>query len=316
MGEDGLAFELLLLERAEDVAVVGGGKLALAGDQRRDHLHLVLHLVEAGLGARHQLLERHVDAALAEAEAVDLLGQPEVLPRPRLHLGAQQRLVGGDLLAEAGVRLLPAGQAGLLEQLGDPRQEAGGVAELALEVALEGGEEGGLVEAVAQHGGGLVGERRRPRRQAGVLAQPHQRRRVPLLGHAVVEQGADAVEDRLRQVEDRQEDAALQLDVLGHLLRLGEHDVEVLQHRRVALGGAPALQLGGGLGDGAQELRVTVERQREDLLVEPLDAEGARLLRREARLGGEQDLGVRVAALDPSRLGGGGREGGEEGEGE
>ena len=99
---------------------------------------------------------------------------------------------------------------------------------------------------------------------------------MALLGHPVVEQGAQSLEEELRQIEDRQEVPALESEVLLHLARLGEQDLEVLRDRRVLLGGPAPLELGERRADCLELALGAVERQGGHLLVQPLDPEAPR----------------------------------------
>ena len=103
--EDRVADELLLLELANHLAVVGRRPALLLRDQRRQALHLVLDLLERDLRAALQLGDGHVDADLLEPERVDLGRLAEVGAGARQNLVAHERVVGGGLRAERGVRL-------------------------------------------------------------------------------------------------------------------------------------------------------------------------------------------------------------------
>ena len=65
VGKDGFADDLVLLERAQDVAVVGDGQALLPRDQGGQGAHLVADLDERDAGAVGQRLGRHVHAVLS-----------------------------------------------------------------------------------------------------------------------------------------------------------------------------------------------------------------------------------------------------------
>jgi hypothetical protein len=178
-----------------------------------------------------------------------------------------------------------------------PGREARTVAEVLLELVLEGRLEAGCGQALA---GTVLGERddrRGARLEPRVLAEAHERLGPPFGSDLVVEQGADAREERLGQVEIRDVVFLAQAGPRDVALSGVDHELEVQPHVRVLLGVEQLLQGGHGvLGrlDGpVGELRLQVQ----DLLVESGHAQAPRGLGGEASEDPEQDLGALVRPL-------------------
>ncbi len=299
VGEDRVAHDLLLLELADHVAVVGDGEALLARDERRERLHLVADLHEGDARALDELRRGDVDAHLLQPVRVDFLGQPEVLAAARQHLGLQEVVVRRHLSLEPCVRLLPAGDLELLEQLRDAVDVEGAVADVLLDGglhrALQPGDTEPLADAVARE----LEHRHVARLEPGVALEARERGRAPLRGHLLVEQPADPEEDHLHRVEV----GDLQLVgevVAGDVVARGvDEDLEVLAHRGIALGREPLLEVRERGLELLLDALLAARLEVEDLLVEALDSELARALRAEAGEHVDENLRVGVALRDP-----------------
>ena len=92
-----------------------------------------------------------------------------------------------------------------LEQLVEPVGEEADIAEIAIDLFANGPSRSFRPSCLTHPVHGELGERLEARLGAGVLAQPDQCRPPPLLRHLIVEQRAQAVEDRLGRVDVRQQ---------------------------------------------------------------------------------------------------------------
>jgi hypothetical protein len=135
-----------------------------------------------------------------QAVGVELRRQAEVVAGAGEHFPAQEIVVGGELLLELRVGLLVPRDAVFLEQLLDAGDHRLVVGEVALDPVLERAAQLGVLQLLARVVLGQPGQRRGAGRHAGVLAQAHQGRRAPRRLHLIVEQGAEAPEDRLGDV--------------------------------------------------------------------------------------------------------------------
>ena len=115
--QDRVADQLLLLQLADDVAIVSRRHALRLGDHRRQALHLPLDLVE-GL-ARHlrERLRPQRHADLLERERVELRRQAEVRARLRQDFGAYEVLISSELLLQGLEWFAPSFDLVLLEQL-------------------------------------------------------------------------------------------------------------------------------------------------------------------------------------------------------
>ena len=111
VGQDGVADQLVLLQLANHVAIVGGAPALFLRHHGRQRLHLLLDLVERGVRHLRQLSGRDVDAELAQAERIELRRLAEVGPRLRQDLLAREVVVGGDLRLQLVERLLDSPSA-------------------------------------------------------------------------------------------------------------------------------------------------------------------------------------------------------------
>ena len=118
-GQDGVADDLLFLELADYVAIVGRGQVALLRDFGGDDFHFALDLGEFFVGHLGDLCGRDVDAVVFEGESVLLGRQAEIGARLGQHGGLEPRVVFSELRFQRGVGLFPAGEFVFFEEHGD-----------------------------------------------------------------------------------------------------------------------------------------------------------------------------------------------------
>jgi hypothetical protein len=299
VGQDGLPDDLVLLQGAQDIPVVGDAETLLLGDEGRDRAHLVPDFDEGHAGAVGQGLRGHVHAVVLEARAVELRGQAEVRARAGKDRALHELVVGRDLGLELGEGGLVARDLVLLEQLLDPVKIERRVAQVLLDLRARRAQERRLTQSLAHALLGEDGERCRARHVARVFLEADQGRRAPLRSDLVVEQGVQSAEDREGDVEVGQLVLAREGVAFDLVLRGLDEDVEVLAHQGVRLRGAAALQFGQGFLGGGLGALVAPGLEVQHLLVEPGDADLPRSFGGEAREGLQKDVGVGVALDDP-----------------
>jgi hypothetical protein len=273
VGQDRVADELLLLELADHVAVVGRGDALLARHERGDRLHLVADLHESDARALGDLGRGNVDAHLLEPIGVELLGQAEVLARARHELRLQELVVRGDLGLEGGVGRLVARDLVLLEQLGDAAHVEAAVAHVLLDLRLHRALQAGDAEPLARRVGAAT-------RRSGRLPGRRQPR-IPKKTTCTASSGdLKLVASRSRCCRAR---------------------------RRISRSCALGISLGGGRFSRSEPRRappgcaLAPGLEIEDRRVEAVHSELARALGGETREHVDQHAGVGVALLDPGR---------------
>ena len=194
--------------------------------------------------------------------------------------------------------LVPA-DAELIEQLSDTFDHPGSKGQILLHFGAEGSQQAGRVEAGADEGFGLRGQRRVPFLKAGVAPQPDQGRRPSLLLHLLVQQCLDPLEDGLRWVEVGQEQTLPQLDLLQISLQQVDQDVEILAHGRIGLPGTTPAQKSEGLLVVVPRPGVVIRRQLGDDFIQSGDAQTAGELRLILSQEIGDDLGVLIASRHP-----------------
>ena len=91
--QDGIADELLLLECADDLAVVTGLQAARCGDLRRQPLHLALDLGEGLVRQPGERFWRESDTHLFELERIQVCREAKIGSRLRQDLRPYELLV-------------------------------------------------------------------------------------------------------------------------------------------------------------------------------------------------------------------------------
>jgi len=147
--EDTLRGDRIALQRAQHVAKLRRGELALARDVRRDACHFVADLRERELAQRHGLLGTDVDAGVAQPVGIELARQPRLAAR----LGQDGALDPGTVIAqlrrEPLMRAFPVGEPTRAKLLGDPGAVASAVAEMLPDRSFIGPKEAYVPEALA-----------------------------------------------------------------------------------------------------------------------------------------------------------------------
>ena len=155
-----------------------------------------------------------------------------------------------------------------------------------------------LVACTGEHGDRLVTLLR-----ADVAMQARQRRLLPALRDARVEQVLEAAEHRLPEIEERQRQLPTQLQAVLLVARGADENVEVAADQRIGRSAAQLLEL----GDRRPEIRLlALEDARleiEHFGVVTFDTERGGALGVVTRHDVEQDLRVTIALFDPARLG-------------
>jgi hypothetical protein len=136
---------------------------------------------------------------------------------------------------------------------------------------------------------------------AGVLAQSDQRRAPPFRWDLVVEQCAQAAENRLGRVDVRQQETLPQIEGLQPLMIRLDQDFEILTDEWIRFGREPSLQFLLPAREAFPHPRAAIRRQHRDLIVESLDADRRSTFRRKLRLLLQQPACVFIAAGDPCR---------------
>ncbi len=232
------------------------------------------------------------------------LGQAGVLARLGQHGAAGPGGVVLELHGHRLERLVGAGDLVLGEQLANTGHIRVHIGQCLLDFALGGLQQRLvaqllLVALARQRGGG-----RASRYQADVTLEAIQRLGAAL-GHGLVgEQTVEATEDRLGSIAPGQQIPLVELAAFDVLLGRADHDLQVLAHVGIALGGQLRLQRGARLAHGIAIARGVVRTEVDDLIVVAGHAEEAGVFGLERRLRIEQDLRIAVAGLHPGRAGG------------
>ena len=92
------AGELVFLEGANDVAVIGGGEVAIPCYESGDHRHLRLNLVEGSVRAGGEFAGSHIHAERLQTERILLGRETEIGAGTRQNLGAEKVIIHGHLL--------------------------------------------------------------------------------------------------------------------------------------------------------------------------------------------------------------------------
>lgn len=172
VGEDVLAVKLLLLEFADDGAVVRLLPAAGSGDLGSNELHLLLEVAESDAGLGGQGGGGDIDAVLFEAVVVEFDGEFEIDAGLGQDLLTDELLIGGKLLLQGGVRFAVAFDLVAFKELGEAFGECLRVAEMLFDFEAGGGKETGATELRADFAFGVGGEGGVAGFDAGVLAEP------------------------------------------------------------------------------------------------------------------------------------------------
>ena len=293
----------VFLESADHVAVVGRSEPILPGHARRHRLHLALDLRERRPGLRRELRRRDIHSHLLQSERVQLGNESEIVPGARQHFAPHERGVGGELLLQLGDGLLVPGDLVLLEELLDSVDGEPCRLQIVLQLELAGRLQAGLGQAFPRLALGELHDRGRAGLEARVLAHARQRGRTARRLDLGIEKAAHAEEHQPGEVVVRDLETLAQLGTADALPGSIRQDGEVLRDERFLLGPAQLLDPGQRLAGSLAQPLLMAGGQVGDAIVQARLAEPRRLLRREARLDGEQDLRVLVAAGDPRSVG-------------
>ena len=250
MREDRVPDELVLLQFADHLAVVGRRPTLLLGDGWRERLHFLLNLIECRVCDPGQLRRWNVHTELLEVECVQFRGLAKIGPRFRQDFLAHEIVVGRDLGLEPRQRLFVTGDLILLEQLGNAVHERWRICKAAVDRQLGGPDECWVAHSRAYRLLGQYRERCGPRLCARVLPQTDERCFPAFRRNLVVEDRTESTEDRLRDVEIGDRVFLAQLDAGHRVVRALDHDLQVLLDPRIFLLRQNLRELGGGSSIG------------------------------------------------------------------
>src|SRR5271165_4230232 len=117
--KNGIAYQLLFLQIAYDVAIIKRGQITPPGKARSDGLHFSLDLDEGLMRYGGELIGRNVDAVVLHIERVMLSRQAEIVSRLGQEGRSHPRVVVRQLRFQFGKRFLPSSQLVLPQQRGD-----------------------------------------------------------------------------------------------------------------------------------------------------------------------------------------------------
>ena len=307
---DRVLAELLLLQLMDHRAIVGRLNAFCLGDERRDLLHRIARFHEFQARALDQQFGSDVDADLLELERIQLGRQARVGARDRQHVLAHPVSIVAELLVHRRECGVAAGDLVLVEQLADAGRIGVGIAQRLLDLELGRFQQGGVLEFFLVALTRERGDRRAAGRQADVTLQTVERlgatRRIGL----VLQQCLLALEDKLADVGERQQQAFVEFTAFDLPVGGDEHDVDVLADVRVLFGLQILLQRLLCTAQRRALARFGVGAEIGDAVVIAGQAEERGELRREIGLRLQQGLGQFVAALDPLRRRPHGRGGG------